>query len=82
MNKTQNEIDFHYISINKEKFQQSPRGEKMVQMYFDLWNDSNRLANELGNEVSCLKLLLDKVIRNQHTVNDKLLNEILIALGR
>ena len=56
--------------------------EKMVQYYFDLWNDSNRHADKLGHEVSCLKSLLDQVIRNQHTVNDKLLNKILIALGR
>jgi|DEB0MinimDraft_6_1074348.scaffolds.fasta_scaffold00603_11 hypothetical protein len=56
--------------------------EKMVQYYFDLWNDSNRRADKLGHEVSCLKSLLDKVIRNQHTVNDKLLNEIFKALGR
>ena len=56
--------------------------EKIVEYYFDLWNDSNRRADKLGGEVSNLKSLLDQVIRNKHTVNDKLLNEILIALGR
>ena len=82
MNKTQNEIDFLYTSINKEKFEQTPRGKQLVQMYFDLWNDSNKRAEKLSCEVANLKSLLDKVIRNQHTVNDKLLDKILIALGR
>lgn len=56
--------------------------EKIVEYYFDLWNDSNRHADKLAIEVSKLKSLLDQVIRNKHTVNDKLLDKILIALGR
>ena len=56
--------------------------KKIVQYYFDLWYDSNIQVEKLNGEVSNLKSLLDQVIRNQHNVDDKLLNKILIALGR